>query len=101
MSALEAAHREGVVHRDLKPANILIDKTDNVFVSDFGLARSLEEGATVMTAAGQVLGTPRYMSPEQVEGKTVDQRTDIYSFGLILCEMLTGSIPFRTGRRCR
>jgi serine/threonine protein kinase/tetratricopeptide (TPR) repeat protein len=95
LSALDAAHCEGVVHRDLKPANILIDATDNVYVSDFGLARSLEEGATIMTAPGQVLGTPRYMSPEQVQGKAVDQRSDLYSFGLILCQMLAGTIPFR------
>ena len=95
-SALEAAHREGIVHRDLKPANILIDSADNVYVSDFGLARSLEAGVTMMTATGQILGTPRYMSPEQVEAKIVDQRSDLYSFGLILCEMLTGAIPFRS-----
>jgi eukaryotic-like serine/threonine-protein kinase len=94
-AALEAAHNEDVVHRDLKPQNILIDRSDNLYVSDFGLAKSLEAEATVMTRTGQVLGTPRYMSPEQVETLDVDHRADIYSLGLIVYEMLTADIPFR------
>ena len=96
--ALAAAHQEDVVHRDLKPQNILIDKTGCVYVSDFGLAKSLESdglAATAMTSVGQVLGTPRYMSPEQVECGQIDGRTDIYSFGLMLYEMVTGGIPFQ------
>lgn len=96
--ALAAAHQEGVVHRDLKPQNILIDQSQCVYVSDFGLAKSLESdalAATAMTAVGQVLGTPRYMSPEQVECSTVDGRSDIYSFGLMLYEMVTGDLPFQ------
>jgi serine/threonine-protein kinase len=92
--ALAAAHSEGVVHRDLKPQNILVNKDDQIFVSDFGLAKSFEEGAVGMTRTGAFLGTPRYMSPEQVEGKPADQRSDLYSYGLILYEMLVGDVPF-------
>jgi len=92
--ALAAAHAEGVVHRDLKPQNILVDKDDQLYVSDFGLAKSFEEGAIGMTKTGTFLGTPRYMSPEQVEGKPVDQRSDLYAYGLILYEMLAGDVPF-------
>jgi serine/threonine-protein kinase len=92
--ALEAAHAEGVIHRDLKPQNVLVDDADHVYVSDFGLAKSLDSAASSMTHAGQVLGTPRYMAPEQVEGKTVDHRADLYALGLILFEMTTGGFPF-------
>ena len=94
--ALEAAHAEGVIHRDLKPQNVLVDKEDHVFVSDFGLAKTLEVHASMMTSAGEVAGTPRYMSPEQVESKPIDHRTDIYSLGLILYEMVTGDLPFES-----
>lgn len=94
VSALEAAHSEGVVHRDLKPQNVLIDAEDHAYVSDFGLAKSLEADSSMMTRAGEVLGTPRYMSPEQVQGKPADHRSDIYSLGLILYEMATGESPF-------
>jgi len=95
--ALAAAHAEGVVHRDLKPQNILVDKNDQLYVSDFGLAKSFAEGAAGMTQTGALLGTPRYMSPEQAEGKATDGRSDLYAFGLILYEMVTGDIPF-TGK---
>jgi serine/threonine-protein kinase len=92
--ALAAAHAEGVVHRDLKPQNLLVDKNDQIYVCDFGLAKSFEEGAIGMTRTGAFLGTPRYMSPEQVEGKPADQRADLYAYGLILYEMCTGDVPF-------
>ena len=92
--ALEAAHSEGVVHRDLKPQNVLMDSGEQVFVSDFGLAKSLEGPSTMMTNAGEVLGTPRYMSPEQAESKSADHRSDLYALGLILYEMVTGDLPF-------
>ena len=89
---LTEAHRLGVVHRDLKSNNIMIDKEGNVRIMDFGIARSLETKG--ITGAGIMIGTPEYMSPEQVEGKEVDQRSDIYSLGVILFEMVTGKVPF-------
>jgi serine/threonine-protein kinase len=92
-AALQAAHSEGVVHRDFKPQNILLDKQENVYVSDFGLAKSLEQD-TGMTRSGEFLGTPRYMAPEQVQGGKIDHRADLYALGLILYEMVTGDVPF-------
>jgi len=90
--ALEEAHRLGVVHRDLKPQNIMLDEEGNARIMDFGIARSLK--ARGITADGVMIGTPEYMSPEQVEGKEADQRSDIYSLGIILYEMMTGRLPF-------
>jgi len=89
---LAEAHRLGVVHRDLKPQNIMVDEEGNSRIMDFGIARSLKTKG--ITAAGVMIGTPEYMSPEQVEGKEVDQRSDIYSLGIILYEMVTGRVPF-------
>jgi serine/threonine-protein kinase len=89
---LTEAHDSGVVHRDLKPSNIMIDKGGNARIMDFGIARSLK--AKGITGSGVMIGTPEYMSPEQVEGKEVDQRSDIYSLGVILYEMITGKVPF-------
>ena len=89
---LAEAHRLGVIHRDLKPNNIMIDKAGEARIMDFGIARLLK--AKGITGAGIMIGTPEYMSPEQVEGKEVDQRSDIYSLGVILYEMVTGRVPF-------
>jgi serine/threonine protein kinase/Tfp pilus assembly protein PilF len=89
---LEEAHGLDVVHRDLKPQNIMIDKEGNARIMDFGIARSVTGKG--ITGAGVMIGTPEYMSPEQVEGKDVDQRSDIYSLGVILYEMVTGRVPF-------
>ena len=92
--ALDAAHAEGVVHRDFKPHNVLVGKEDQVYVSDFGLATSFETAKMGMTRSGAFVSTPRYMSPEQVEGGKVDQRSDLYSLGLVIYEMVTGDVPF-------
>jgi TolB-like protein/Flp pilus assembly protein TadD/predicted Ser/Thr protein kinase len=89
---LAEAHRLGVVHRDLKPSNIMVDREGNVRIMDFGIARSFRDKG--ITGAGMMIGTPEYMSPEQVQSKEVDQRTDIYSLGVILFEMVTGRPPF-------
>ena len=92
-AALDHAHQTGVVHRDVKPSNILMDK-DWPYLSDFGLAKMVEMPSE-LTGAGVGVGTPAYMSPEQAKGELVDHRTDIYSLGLILFEMLTGQVPHK------
>jgi serine/threonine-protein kinase len=91
-NGLEAAHSQGVVHRDLKSQNVMVGPSGQIKIIDFGLARSVHlEG---MTATGLIMGTPEYMAPEQVAGKHVDERADIYALGVILFEMLTGRVPF-------
>jgi eukaryotic-like serine/threonine-protein kinase len=95
LSGLAAAHEVGVIHRDLKPQNVLVDAEDNAYISDFGLARSIEVSTSAgMTRAGEFLGTPQYLAPEQVEGKSADHRSDLYAVGLILYEMATGDVAF-------
>ena len=91
--ALEAAHAEGVIHRDLKPQNIMLDNAGRVLVMDFGLARSVEMSG--LTQTGTVLGTPAYMSPEQAQGGALDERSDLFSLGVIFYELLTGQAPFQ------
>jgi serine/threonine protein kinase len=89
--ALDHAHKNNIVHRDIKPANIMILNSGLVKVTDFGIAKIMSMG---MTQAGQILGTPNYMSPEQVKGRTVDGRSDIFALGVILYELVTGEKPF-------
>jgi eukaryotic-like serine/threonine-protein kinase len=92
--ALQAAHDAGIVHRDLKPHNVLIDKDGQPYIGDFGISRSMDSDGT-MTETGAILGTVDYMSPEQARGDVPDHRSDIYSLGMMMYEMFTGTLPFR------
>ncbi|MFE3647806.1 protein kinase [Streptomyces sp. NPDC059152] len=94
LAALEASHEMGLVHRDIKPGNVMMTKRNVVKVMDFGIARAMQSGVTSMTQTGMVVGTPQYLSPEQALGRGVDARSDLYSVGIMLFELLTGQLPF-------
>lgn len=95
LGALEYSHRAGIVHRDIKPANIMITRTGQVKVMDFGIARAVSDTSSTVQQTTAILGTAAYFSPEQAKGETVDIRTDLYSTGVLLYELLTGDVPFR------
>ncbi|MFD7838939.1 protein kinase [Streptomyces sp. NPDC059761] len=94
LAALEVSHEMGLVHRDIKPGNVMMTKRGLVKVMDFGIARAMQSGVTSMTQTGMVVGTPQYLSPEQALGRGVDARSDLYSVGIMLFQLLTGRIPF-------
>ena len=96
--ALDAAHAKGLVHRDVKPSNVLLDENEHVYLADFGLTRRLDEQGD-QTAGGNSVGTPAYLAPEQIEGESVDGRTDVYALGCLLFECLTGEAPYVRGSR--
>ena len=92
LAAVDFAHRSGIIHRDIKPQNVMLDRGGTVKVMDFGIARAGDSG---MTEAGSILGTAQYLAPEQAKGYPVDERSDLYSVGVVLYEMLTGTVPFK------
>jgi serine/threonine protein kinase len=94
LAALAVSHEMGLVHRDIKPGNVMITRRGVVKVMDFGIARAMQSGVTSMTQTGMVVGTPQYLSPEQALGRGVDERSDLYSVGCLLFELLTGRLPF-------
>ncbi len=94
LAALAVSHEMGLVHRDIKPGNVMITRRGVVKVMDFGIARAMQSGVTSMTQTGMVVGTPQYLSPEQALGRGVDERSDLYSVGCMLFELLTGRLPF-------
>ncbi len=94
LSALDYSHRSGIIHRDIKPANVMLTPSGQVKVMDFGIARAISDASSAMTQTAAVIGTAQYLSPEQARGETVDARSDIYSTGCLLYELLTGRPPF-------
>ncbi|WP_411075401.1 protein kinase domain-containing protein [Streptomyces sp. cmx-4-7] len=94
LAALEVSHEMGLVHRDIKPGNVMTTRRGVVKVMDFGIARAMQSGVTSMTQTGMVVGTPQYLSPEQALGRAVDARSDLYSVGIMLFQLLTGRLPF-------
>ncbi|MZE54449.1 protein kinase [Streptomyces sp. SID5770] len=94
LAALDVSHEMGLVHRDIKPGNVMTTKRGVVKVMDFGIARAMQSGVTSMTQTGMVVGTPQYLSPEQALGRAVDARSDLYSVGIMLFQLLTGRLPF-------
>jgi serine/threonine-protein kinase len=96
-TGMAVAHQQGIIHRDLKPANVLINDEGLVKIVDFGVAAAQHQGDTQLTKTGYVIGSPKYMAPEQILGKKVDERADVYSLGVILYEMLTGEPPYHRG----
>ncbi|MGW0610491.1 protein kinase domain-containing protein [Streptomyces sp. NPDC002788] len=94
LAALEISHEMGLVHRDVKPGNVMVTKRGMVKVMDFGIARAMQSGVTSMTQTGMVVGTPQYLSPEQALGRGVDARSDLYSVGIMLFQLVTGRLPF-------
>ena len=95
LGALEYSHRQGIIHRDIKPANVMLATNGDVKVMDFGIARAVADSGATMTQTANVLGTAQYLSPEQARGETVDARSDVYSTGCLLYELLTGRPPFQ------
>jgi len=93
--ALDYAHEQGIIHRDLKPQNVLLDTRGNGFLTDFGIAKAIQGETTALTHSGMVMGTPAYMAPEQWQNRGIDARVDLYAFGIMIYEMLTGQVPFQ------
>ena len=93
--ALDFSHRNGIIHRDIKPANVMITRSGAVKVMDFGIARALSDNGATVTSTAAVIGTAQYLSPEQARGESVDARSDVYSTGCLMYELLTGQPPFR------